>query len=595
MQRWQRTGALVFGLLVGSIGAAFAQDEKPEPKKLTYAHIELKGSFPEGPSSPGLFSEMVETLDEILARLKKAADDDKLAGVVLHIDDPSVGYAKVNELRHAVAKIRAKGKTVYAWLESGMTADYLLASACDRIVLPESGIIMLPGVRAEVTFYKKLFDWLEIEPQMLRVGEYKSAAEPYSRTEMSQEFREEMEAVLDGFYGYIVDAVAASRKLPAEKVKEAIDVGLLSAAEAKARGLIDEIGYEDQIEKLVEANNAGKYKLVKNYGKKKVDTDFSGISGMVKMMNLLMGVEPPQRKSSNAKLAIISAVGPIMSGRSQSDFLGEATMGSATMIKAIRQARDDATVKAIILRVDSPGGSALASDLMWHELETLDKPFIVSMGDVAASGGYYISMGADRIFAEPATITGSIGVVGGKLAIEKMMAKIGITTSVVQRGKNAGVLSSTKPFNEGEKVAMQKLLNDIYKQFTTKAAAGRKMDVDKLEKLARGRIYTGAQAKELGLVDEVGTLEDAIAYAKKAAGLDPNDKLERLNLPKPINPLEQLFGPIEPETRFSQAMLTSLLNRLPTSARQALQDLSAIEILAEEPVLTLMPFRLNVR
>src|SRR5262249_7267537 len=220
--------------------------------------------------------------------------------------------------------------------------------------------------------------------------------------------------------------------------------GLFSADDAKKQGLIDHVAYEDHIQALIQGDRKDvEIKISKAYGKKKIDTDFSGFTGMAKMMNLMMGVEPGSSKSSKPKIAVINAVGPIMSGVSQADLFGDESMGSTTMIKAIRQARDDATVKAIVLRVDSPGGSALASDLMWHELETLEgkKPFIVSMGDTAASGGYYIAMGSDRIFAEPGTLTGSIGVVGGKLALEKFYAKVGITTSVVQKGKNAGVLS----------------------------------------------------------------------------------------------------------------------------------------------------------
>jgi protease IV len=570
--------------------------EAVKPKRLSVAHVQVKGSLPEGAALPGLFGETMETLDGLMRRLRQAEEDDKLSAVVIHVESLGVGWAKVNELRQAIGRVRKSGKPVYAYLESGMTHDYLVAAACDKVVLPSSGILMLPGVRAEVTFYKNLFDWLQIEPQMLRVGEYKSAAEPYSRSEMSPEFREEMTAVLDSFYEQIVAQIAESRKLPADKVKEAIDVGVMTAAEAKERGLIDVVGYEEEIEALVKNGDANAtVRTQKGYGKKKLDTDFSGITGMVKMMNLLMGVEEPQRRSTAPKIAVISAVGPIMSGASSSDLFGESTMGSSTMIKAIRQARDDETVKAIVLRVDSPGGSALASDLMWHELETVQKPFVVSMGDVAASGGYYIAMGSDRIFAEPGTITGSIGVVGGKLAIEKFLAKFGVTTSIVQRGQNSGVLSMTTPFSDNERAAMQKLLNDIYAQFTAKAAAGRKMDVEKLEKLARGRIYTGVQAKEIGLVDEIGTLADAIAYAKKAAGLDPEKKVERLDLPKPTNPFESLFGLQDTETQLSDALLRSLTQRLPTALQGPLRDLAAFEILAHEPALTVLPFRLTVR
>lgn len=564
-------------------------------KKLQVAHIEIHGAYPEGAGTPGLFSEVVETLAGGLQRFEKAGKDDDLEAVILHINGPTIGWAKLNELRTGIQKMRQKGRKVYAWLESADTKDYLLATACDEIILPESGMVMMPGLRAEVSFYKNLFDMLAIQPQMLRVGEFKSAAEPYSRSEMSPAFREEMEAILDDYYRQIVEMIAQSRKLTPDQVKAAIDVGLHTAGDAKKLGLIDRLGYEDSITELIKGDRKdAEVKISKAYGKKKLDTDFSGITGMAKMMNLLMGVEPTPRKSSSPKIAIINAVGPIMSGSSRADIFGDESMGSTTIIKAIRQARDDSTVKAIVLRVDSPGGSALASDLMWHELETLDgkKPFIVSMGDVAASGGYYIAMGADRIFAEPGTLTGSIGVVGGKLAFEKFYEKIGITTSVVQRGKNSGVLSMTTPFSDAERDAMQKMLNDIYAQFTKKAAAGRKMDHEKLEKMARGRVYTGAQALNLGLVDELGTLSDAIAHAKKAAGLDPDQKLERLDLPKPISPFEQLFGPTDPS---AASLKAALIKHLPPELADQLKGLDIYEMLAHERVLAVMPFRMLVK
>ena len=603
-----------FLVLLGMASTVFAQAQVPvdatQPakelpqlaketaKKLTVAHIELKGGYSEGTEGGGIFSEVVESLGDALQRLKKAAADENLDAVVLHISGPHIGWAKLNELRTGIAKIRQKGRKVYAWLESADTKDYLLASACDQIVIPESGMVMLPGLRAEISFYKNLFDMLAIQPEMLRVGEFKSAAEPYSRSEMSPAFREEMEAIIDDYYRQIVEMVSESRKLSQDQVKTIIDTGVFSAADAKKQGLIDHVAYEDHILTLIKGDrNDAEVKLSKGYGKKKIDTDFSGFGGFAKMMNLLMGVEPSSGKSSKPKIAVIGAVGPIMSGVSQSDFFGEATMGSTTMIKAIRQARDDATVKAIVLRVDSPGGSALASDLMWHELETLEgkKPFVVSMGDTAASGGYYIAMGANRIFAEPGTLTGSIGVVGGKLALDKFYAKIGITTSVVQRGKNAGVLSITKPWTETERDSMQKMMNDIYDQFTKKAAAGRKMDYEKLEKMARGRVYTGFQALKLGLVDELGTLDEAIAYAKKAAGLDPESKIERLNLPKPTSPFEALFGPIDPSVRVAASLAKTWLDRLPPEFAAQMRNLEVYDLLAREKVLTVMPYRLLVK
>jgi len=586
-------------LLAPALGVA---DDEPAAEKVTksFAHIELKGSYPEGAGAPGLFGDIIETLTVGLKRLDKAAKDDDLSGVILHINGPDLGWAKLNEFRQAVKRVRDSGKTVIAWMESGTTRDYLLATACDQVVLPESGMLMLLGVRAEVTFYKNLFDMIGVQPQMMAIGEYKAAGEPYMRTEMSPAFREEMEALLDDHYRQIVGMIAEGRKLDEEKVKAIIDVGLCTAADAKELGLIDHVAYEDELKAMVRGDDEeAEVKFVMSYGKKKLDTDFSGLNGMITLMNMMMGIEDQPRKSKADKIAIINAVGPIMTGSSQSDMFGGEVMGSTTMIKAIRQARDDDTVKAIVLRIDSPGGSALASDLMWRELQLVDKPIIASMGDVAASGGYYIAMGADKILAEPGTLTGSIGVVGGKLALEKLYAKIGITTTVLQRGKNSGVMSLTTPFSESEQAAMKKLLLDIYEQFTTKAAEGRKMEVEKLRELAKGRVYTGAQAKELGLVDELGTLDDAIAAAKSAAGLGPKDRVERLMLPKSVSPFEQLLGPLNEETRVSSSwqagMLSIWLKQLPTEWTGPLRDLSVMDLLSREKFLTVVPYRIDVR
>jgi protease-4 len=267
------------------------------------------------------------------------------------------------------------------------------------------------------------------------------------------------------------------------------------------------------------------------------------------------------------------------------------------MIKAIREANKDATVKAIVLRVDSPGGSALASDLIWHELELIKKPFVVSMGDVAGSGGYYIAMGADRIFADPGTITGSIGVVGGKFALDGAFKKIGITTDIISRGKNSGVLSSTTGFTDSERDAMQRMLNDVYDQFTTKAAQGRKMPKDKLEKLARGRIYTGSTAIKIGLVDELGSLDDAIAYAKKQAGVGPDEKLEKLVLPKATSPLESLLGPLDPnaDARATDMAVRQFLRSISPELEENLQVLRLMQVFSRERTLTVMPFRMVIR
>lgn len=598
--------AILCGLLLLSMTAASTSafaDDTPEKKgkpEVSWAHIELEGSYPEGAQMPGLFGDLRETLAGLVARLDKAATDPKVSGVILRINDPSIGWAKLNAFREAIGRIRAKDKKVIAYLDGASNMDYLLASACDQVVMPESGVLMVVGLRAEVSFYKNLFDLIGVKAEMLRVGEFKSAAEPYSRTEMSPEFRKEMEEILDDYYAQIVATIAKSRNLPEDKVKAAIDAGPQSAHKAKVLGLIDRVGYQDEVEAAIQAEAGdATLKIVKKYGKKKLDTDFSGFSGMMKFMEVLMGVEPARRRSTAPRIAVIYASGPISSGHSKSDlFSGESTLGSETIIKAIREANKDPLVKGIVLRVDSPGGSALASDLMWRELELIKKPFVASMSDVAASGGYYIAMGADRIFAEPGTLTGSIGVVGGKLALEGLYNKIGITTSVISRGKNSGVMSGTSGFTDSERASMQQLLNEVYDQFTTKAAQGRKMDKDKLEKLARGRVYTGTMAHKIGLVDELGSLDDAVAAAQKMAGFKPDDKLERLNLPKPVSPFEQLFGPIDASpdvTSGKSAVLLEGLRSLSPELARNLGALSVMKLLAREPVLMVLPFQLIVK
>ena len=599
MRQLMLCGSLVVSMLSASAFAADGAAEKGT--EVTWAQIDIEGSYPEGAQLPGLFGDIRETLAGLVARLDRAAADPKISGVIVRINDPSIGWAKLNAFREAIGRVRAEDKKVIAYLDGASNMDYLLAASCDEVVMPESGVLMVVGLRAEVSFYKNLFDLIGVKADMLRVGEFKSAAEPYSRTEMSPEFRKEMEEILDDYYAQIIDLISKSRNLPAEKVKEAIDAGPQSAHKAKVLGLISRVGYQDEIPALIEevAGEGTTVKIIKKYGKKKLDTDFSGFAGMMKFMELLTGTEPSRRRSTTPKIAVIYASGPIASGRSQSDlFSGESTMGSETIIQAIREANKDPLVKAIVLRIDSPGGSALASDLMWRELELVEKPFVASMSDVAASGGYYIAMGADWIFAEPGTLTGSIGVVGGKLALEGLYNKIGITTSVISRGKNSGVMSGTSPFSDSERQAMQQLLNEVYDQFTTKAAKGRKMDKDKLEKLARGRVYTGSTAKQLGLVDELGSLEDAVAAAQELAGLDADDQLERMLLPKPVSPFEQLFGPIDgsPDVKSGQsAMLLEALRSLSPELARNVRALSVMSLMAREPVLTVLPFQLIVK
>ncbi|QDU07960.1 signal peptide peptidase SppA [Gimesia aquarii] len=589
--------ALVLGCsLCLCVPATSAAEEESKPTRENWGHIIIKGAYPEGPQMPGLFGDVTESLSKAMTRLDKAAEDKSLTGVILHLKGTSVGWAKLNELRTAIMKVRKNNKKVYAWIESGMTKDYLIASACDKIVMPESATLILLGLRAEVSFYKNLFDMLDVKPDILRVGEYKSAAEPYTRTEMSEPFRKEMSAILDDYFRQIIEMISKSRGLSAQQVESAINGGPYMAVDAKKLGLIDDTAYEDQLPKLITgANSKTEVRIIKRYAKKRLDNDFSGIAGLIKLMDLFAGIDSTQRVGSGPRIAVIYATGAIMSGSSsQGSLFGANVLGSDTFIKAVHKAAKDEKVKAIVLRVDSPGGSALASDLMWRALEKSGKPVVVSMGDVAASGGYYISMGADRIFAEPGTLTGSIGVVGGKLAIEGLFKKIGITTSVISRGNNSGTFSPMTGFSESERVAVTNLLKSVYKQFTEKAAEGRKMDYAALEKLARGRVYTGSMALKIGLVDQLGTLEEAIEYARELGKIPKDQKFEKLILPRPTSPFEQLFGTADAQSRQTQD-LSKMLNLLSPELSEQLKKLDLVNLLSREKTLTLMPFEVRVK
>ena len=583
---------LLFAALICSVSSVIcplnvAQADEKKPVRVDWAEIRLHGAYPESSQMPGLFGDLTESLPTIIDRLGQASRDKSIKGVLLHIDGVSIGWAKLNELQVAIKALRDSGKVVWARMNDASTKDYLLASVCDRIIMPESATLMITGLRAEVTFYRNLFELLDIKADMLRVGAFKSAAEPYTRTEMSDEFRAEMEEILDDYYGIIVSQIASSRQLTNDQVNAAIDEGILSAGRAREIGLLDDLAYEDQIADMIKGGDSNiDLRMRADYRKKKQNTELDLFSLME-----LLGGGAKDSGSTRPRIAVLYAEGVITSENMPTSLFGEAGISSEKMVPIIQKLGKDENCKAIVLRVDSPGGSALASDLIWRALEATGKPVVVSMGDTAASGGYYISMGAERIFAEPGTLTGSIGVVGGKISFEGLMKKVGITTSVISRGRNSGVLSITNAFSDSERETMQRMLNTIYDQFTQKAAAGRKMDYAKLEAMARGRVYTGTRALELGLIDELGTLADAVEHARGLVG-DSDKKLELETLPKPQSPLEMLFGRVEQKQ--AQPVAKTFTTLLPETVQPAVRHWQALQQLATEPALTIMPFAIRI-
>jgi protease-4 len=522
-----------------------AKEDVPLPR---VAHIKLSGDLDESPTdgdSP--FGGSSENLRMKLDRIRKAAKDSQVKALYLELGGLECGFGKLNELRRVIADFRATGKKVFAYAESLGTKEYLVALACDTITLPESGGLELVGLRAEVMFYKDGLKLLDLEADVLKMGKYKSAVEPFTQNQMSQENREQIQSMMDdNFEKELLAAMVVGRpaqKWTPEQAEKIIDQGPFTAKKAQKLGLIDDLKYQDDLE-ISFAKRLGipEVKLERDFGKaKSKDLD---LSSPFALLDILSPKKKPESKEP--KIAVIHLIGGIDSGKGGFSPLSGSTVGSDTIIEAIREADKNPTVKAIVLRVDSPGGSALASDLIWRALKVCKKPVIASMGDVAASGGYYVTMNARRVFAEPGTVTGSIGVFGLKLVTGGLFNKVGLKIEVVSRGKNSGAASSTFKWTDSERAALTETVEDVYETFLTKALEGRvangqKMTMEQLKELAGGRVWTGRQAKANGLVDELGTLDDAIAYAKKEAGVDPKKEMELLMLPKPVSFLDKLM------------------------------------------------------
>lgn len=524
------------------LGQASAKtaDKKATP---VIAHLTLAGALPDGVGQGGLLADVSPHLHRIIERLDKAADDKRVKGVVLSIESPAIGRARADELRAAIGRIRKAGKPVAAHLVGSAPVHYMVALACDTITMPPAATLEITGVRTEVMFFKEMLDKLGVQAEILQVGEFKGAGEPLTRSTMSPQLRAQYEAFVSDLFEQLVERIAADRKLASEKVRELVDTGVFTPDAAREAGLIDAVGYEDEVAAaLAKKVDFDEPKIARDYAERKMDNDFSGIGGLVKLVEMLSGQKQATAAGKGKQVAIIHVTGEIAEGKGRDDLLAGGSAGSDSVIEAIRDAAKDEKVAAIVLRIDSPGGSALASDLIWREAERTKKPVVASLSDTAASGGYYIAVAADRIVAAPGTLTGSIGVVGGKIAVGGALERYGVHTDVVSKGKNAGWLSMQTPFTAAEREAFMTTMKDVYRLFTSKVAAGRKMDPAKLDSLAEGRVFTGRMAKEAGLVDRLGTLDDAIDEAKKLAGIAADEDLERVLLPEPRGLFDDLFG-----------------------------------------------------
>lgn len=479
----------------------------------------------------GIHNDKTPGLDEILKSLTKAKSDDRIKGILLELTGIEAGMATTEEIRNALLDFKKSGKFIYAYGESYSQKAYYLATVADSIYLYPTGDIDLRGLHADLMFFKGTMEKLEIKPEIIRHGKFKSAVEPFMYDKMSNENREQVTVFLNSIWKNILSGIAISRNLEVSKLQEIAD-GVLArnADEAVKMHLVDKLVYYDEVLDNLKRKTGQKEKDKLNFVSLKKYTQ-----AFVKADDF-----------SAKKIAVVYAYGNIVSGEGDDD-----ESGSDRIAKALRKARLDTTIKAIVFRVNSPGGSALASDVIWREtvLAQKAKPFIVSMGDYAASGGYYISCVADTIVARPNTITGSIGVFGLIFNAENMFKnKLGITFDSVKTGKYADLGSFHKPMSDKERQIIQDEVERIYDIFITHVSEGRKMSKAAVDSIGQGRVWTGIDAKRLGLVDVLGGLNDAIAIAAGKANLT---KYRTIALPEQKEFFEKLMQDLNTEARTS--------------------------------------------
>jgi len=522
----------LFFFIVIKVAVNYSDEKKVVPEKAVLTmnfQNEVLEYTPETPFVDELLGKKRVTVFNIIDALEKASTDVRIKGVVAKIGSGKMSFAQIQEIREAVINFRKSGKKAVAYAETfgeivGGNKSYYLATAFDEIYLQPAGSLGLTGLAFESMFLKGALKKLGIKPEGGHRKEYKSYWNMYTEDKYTEPHRESMQKIMDSIFSVMVKDIAEARGMEEAKVRDLIDKAPFTSDEAHELGFINGVKYRDEVYALVE--------------KKEGDPSYVGLKSY-----LLSQINDPFDESP--AVALIYADGAIYRGKSDYDpFSGKSTIGSDTAARAIRDAVKDPEIKAIILRVNSPGGSVIASETIWREVvraKASGKPVIITMSSLAASGGYYISMAADKIIARPSTITGSIGVVVGKMYTEKLWEKLGITFDSVATSKNARIFSSTKALDEEQKLYLEKFLDRTYSTFTARVAEGRKLTPEKAEAAAKGRAWTGLDAKELGLVDELGGFPLAIKSAKEMMKLKPEDKIRFKRYPEEMPFFQQLL------------------------------------------------------
>jgi protease-4 len=514
----------------------------------------------------GQFIEAAPTVRGVVEMIRKAKTDRRISSLVIKPAGAGALWGKVQEVRDAVADFRRSGKPAIAYLEFGGEQEFYLASACDKVFLMPTASLDLTGMASYELFLRGMLDKIGAYPDALHIGEYKTASNTLTEHTYTPAHREMAESLNTDLYQQLVRGIADGRHKSEAEVKSLIDHGPFLPEEALKAGLIDDLAYEDELDDKVKLGT-GKIKY----------TD----------MNEYRQVSPTSLGLNRGpKIAVLYAAGIIASGKSNYDSPSGNVVGSETLVDYLRKARADSAVKAIVLRIDSPGGSAIASDVIWREvmLTKNQKPVIASMSDVAASGGYYIAMPAHAIVAEPSTLTGSIGVVITKFVIDGTLKKLGLNMEGVSQGKYAQMYSPVRPFSPEERARVAENMQATYDTFVEKAAQGRNTTPEKIDAIAQGRVWTGRQAKQLGLVDELGGLDRAVAIAKQRAKIPQDSEVELVIYP-PKKSFYEIFR--DPFGTDRTSTLTSLLGIGNPRVMQALA--APLQVFRRGEPLALMP------
>ena len=508
--------------------------------------------------------------------IRKAKGDSRITGILLKpggINSPF--WAKIQELRGALEDFKSSGKDVHAWLEYGGDREYYLASVADRVYLLPSASLDLTGVASYEVFLRGTFDWIGTYPDFLHVGDYKTAVNTYLEKTFTPAHREMSESLNRSQYQQLVRTIANAREKKEDEVRALIDQGPFQPADALRVGLIDEVAYEDELDDLVPELRAADYIDAEDYAA--VSWEKAGV-----------------RRQS--RIAVINASGVINSGSSGFDPVNGAVIGADSLVEYIRDARADRSIKAIVLRVDSPGGSSTASDVIWRELSISrdnGRPVVVSMSDLAASGGYYIALGGDAIVAQPGTLTGSIGVYTGKFVMTGTLEKLGANIEATSSGKHAEIYSPDRKFTPDERKKIEESMQNVYDQFIERTAAARHMTPEKVDEVAQGRVWTGEQAKQLGLVDELGGLYTAIDMAKQRARIPADEEVDLVVYPPHRSVYEVLADQLSsPVDRMRAAYTSDALMQLlgPRERKAVAAMLAPSRLFRSGQVLAHMPY-----